>query len=45
MPDSAVPRRYREWLLRAGSLEELAQKIGVPADKLTELVYSLDEAA
>lgn len=39
MPDSAVPRRYRDdFLIRAATLDELAQKIAVPADALRATV-------
>lgn len=35
MPDSALPRRFREnYLYKASSLRELAEKIGVPAENL-----------
>jgi 3-oxosteroid 1-dehydrogenase len=39
MPDSALPRRFRDgYLHRAATLDELAQKIGVPADALKSTV-------
>ena len=35
MPDNTLPRKLRnQFLVKAGSVEELAQKIEVPADKL-----------
>lgn len=40
MPDSAVPRRYRDgkFLHRAATLAELAEKLGLPADALAATV-------
>lgn len=39
MPDNTLPRKLREkFLVKAGSLEELAKKIDVPADRLKATV-------
>lgn len=46
MPDGTLPRKLREkFLAKAGSLEELANKIGVPADRLTATVKRFNEFA
>jgi 3-oxosteroid 1-dehydrogenase len=47
MPDSQVPRRYRDgkYLFRADTLKELAEQIGVPADSLTSTIARFNENA
>ncbi|MBT6179244.1 MAG: FAD-binding protein [Deltaproteobacteria bacterium] len=46
LPDKTLPRKLRkDFLLKAGSLDELAQKLGVDAPSLSETVKRFNEMA
>ena len=47
MPDKQVPRRYRDgkYLFRTNTLEEMAEKIDVPADRLKATIARFNEHA
>ena len=47
MPDRQVPRRYRDgkYLFRTNTLEEMAEKIDVPADRLKATIARFNEHA